>query len=118
MADLFASGRIVDLILGLVALEALILLALRARTRRGPAPAQLLLNLASGAALMLALRASLVGAEWPPIAGWLAISFGAHLAELALRLRAGAPLPFGRTKRIRERGTTASRPAFNARSQN
>ena len=54
MAALFASGRIVDAILVLVALEALGTPALapadRARARSGP----LLCNLASGAALMLA----------------------------------------------------------------
>ena len=55
MTELFASGRIVDAILVLVALEAAALLLWRRRTGRGPAPVPLLCNLASGAALMLAV---------------------------------------------------------------
>ncbi|MEH3116989.1 MAG: hypothetical protein PGN25_05090 [Methylorubrum populi] len=88
-ASLFASGRIVDAILVLVALEALLLLGLRMRLGRGPAAGALLSNLASGAALMLALRAALVGAVWPVVAGWLSAALLAHVAEMLLRFRAG-----------------------------
>ena len=87
MAALFVSGRIVDAILLLVAIEALVLLGVRARWGRGPAPMALLSNLASGAALMLALRAALTGAAWTGIAAWLIVALGAHLAELVLRFR-------------------------------
>ncbi|KAB1074794.1 hypothetical protein [Methylobacterium planeticum] len=87
MEALFASGRIIEIILGLVLFEAVALLAWRARTGRGPRARPLLLNLTSGASLMLALRASLVGAGWTVIAGWLALSFAAHLGELVLRFR-------------------------------
>jgi hypothetical protein len=90
MSELFASGRIIDLILVLVALEAAALLLWRARSGRGPAPVPLLCNLASGAALMLALRAALTGAAWPVIAGCLVGSLLAHATELGLRLGAGA----------------------------
>lgn len=89
-SELFASGRIIDGILVLVALEAAALLAWRARTGRGPAPIPLLCNLASGASLMLALRAALTGAAWPIVAAWLVASLVAHLSELGLRLRADA----------------------------
>lgn len=87
MADLFASGHIVDAILVLVGLEALLLLSLRARRGGGPAPASLLANLASGAALMLSLRAALTGAAWPAVAAWLSVALCAHLAEMTLRFR-------------------------------
>ncbi|PXW55031.1 hypothetical protein [Methylobacterium sp. B4] len=93
MAELFASGQIVDAILVLVGLEALLLLALRARRGGGPAPASLLANLASGAALMLSLRAALTGAAWPVVAGWLTVSLFAHLAEMTLRFRRAAEHP-------------------------
>ena len=93
MAELFASGQIVDAILVLVGLEALLLLALRARRGGGPAPASLLANLASGAALMLSLRAALTGAAWPVVAGWLTVSLIAHLAEMTLRFRRAAEYP-------------------------
>ncbi|AMB48161.1 MULTISPECIES: hypothetical protein [Methylobacteriaceae] len=86
-APLFASGRIVDAILVLVALEALLLLAVRARWGRGPAPGPLLSNLASGAALMLALRAALTGAAWPGVAAWMAAALAAHLTEMVIRFR-------------------------------
>ena len=93
MSELFASGRIIDAILVLVAIEAAFLLAWRARTGRGPAPIPLLCNLASGASLMLALRAALTGAAWP-VAACLIASLVAHLSELVLRFRADArPAP-------------------------
>jgi len=78
------SGRIVDLILLLVVLEALGL-AWWLRGRGGILP--LLPNLAAGACLLLALRAALVGAGWPWIAAPLAASLAAHLADLGTRLR-------------------------------
>lgn len=87
LAPLFASGRIVDAILVLVAVEALVLLGVRACWGRGPAPGALLINLASGVALMLALRAALTGAAWPGVAAWLIAALAAHLAEMTLRFR-------------------------------
>ena len=85
-ASAFASGRIVDGILLLVAGEALVL-AWLAR-RGGPPLASLLVNLASGAALMLALRAALAGSGWAAVAAWMLAGLLAHLADLALRFRA------------------------------
>lgn len=87
MAELFASGRIVDLIVALVVLEAGLLLVLRARRGRGPSAGALLSNLAAGAALMLAVRAALTGADWPLVAAWLIAALVAHLAEMAIRFR-------------------------------
>ena len=86
MSGLFASGRIVDLILALTVLEWLLLTAYRRRTGRGPAPAPLLANLLAGICLLLAVRAALVDAWW----GWLALCLAeprwlAHLADLRLR---------------------------------
>jgi hypothetical protein len=86
-APLFASGRIVDAILVLVVVEALALLGMRTRWGRGPAPGALLSNLASGAALMLSLRAALTGTAWPGIAVWLTAALAAHLAEMVIRFR-------------------------------
>ena len=83
MSELFASGRIVDLILGLVAVEALALVALG--RRRGIAGLDVAAALLPGVALMLALRAALTGAWWAWVAAWLAASLVAHLADLARR---------------------------------
>lgn len=87
MSWLFASGRIVDLVLGLVALEAVLLVSYRRRSGRGVAVAELLAFLFAGACLLLALRAALVGASWEWVAAPLAGSFAAHVADLRLRWR-------------------------------
>ncbi len=85
MADLFAGGLIVDLILGLTLVEALVLAAYHRRTGRGVAPTPLVANLLAGAFLLLALRASLASAGWAWIAACLAGSLVAHLSDLRAR---------------------------------
>lgn len=86
LAELFASGRAIDWILVLMAVEAVTLLLYRARTGRGVAPLPLLANLAAGACLLLALRAALTGSA--PILMWLllGVALVAHLLDLLLRL--------------------------------
>lgn len=86
MADLFSSGRIVDFILGIVALEIIVLALLRARTRYGPPLGDIIPNLLSGACLLMALRCALTGTSWLWPALWLAAAFAAHLADLARRI--------------------------------
>jgi hypothetical protein len=85
VADLFASGRMVELIIGLAVLEGLLLAAYRVKTGRGIAPRALLTNLAAGICLLFALRGALTGAGWPILALWLSAALVAHLADLALR---------------------------------
>ena len=85
MADFFASGRVVDMVLAIVVIETLGLVAWRLRTRGGLPVAALVLNLLSGAALMLALRAALVQAGWVWVAVPLCASFAVHLVDLAAR---------------------------------
>ena len=87
MADLFASGRLVDLILLLVVIEASGLLLYWRTTGRGVAPFDLLPNLCAGAFLLLALRATLAGAGWMPTSGCLAAAGLAHLVDLYRRWR-------------------------------
>jgi hypothetical protein len=88
MASLFESGRIVELIVAAMALEALVFAALHLRGRLRVPVAGLLLNLAAGACLLLALRTVLVGADWRVAGAWLAAAGLAHLGDLGLRLRA------------------------------
>lgn len=80
-------GSLLDLILAGVVVEALVLLALRRRSGRGPAPAALVASLAAGASLMLAVRLALSaqGAAWIPAC--LLIALLAHLVDLGLRWR-------------------------------
>ena len=106
MDALFASGRIIDAVLLLVAVEASILAWIG--RRRGLPLASLLANLASGAALMLALRAALVGAGWIAVAGWMLAGLIAHLADLSLRFRAAT----AQRRTPAKTGTTPQTAAF------
>jgi hypothetical protein len=87
MESLFASGRIVDLILLFMVVEAILLLAYRWRTGRGPVATDLLVTLLAGSTLLLALRAALVGASTPWIGACLLASLVAHLIDLRRRWR-------------------------------
>ncbi|WP_271078470.1 hypothetical protein [Aurantiacibacter sp. MUD61] len=75
----FASGHAVDLVLAVLALEFVWL------WRRGRNALDTFLMLLPAALILLALRAALIGAEWYWIAAFLALSFPAHLADLARR---------------------------------
>lgn len=83
--ELIASGRIVDLILGLVGLQFVAILAYRRVTGRGPAAPDVAFSLLAGAGLLLALRASLTGGGWLWIALFLVVALVAHLVDLARR---------------------------------
>lgn len=85
MADFFASGRVADLLLAVLALEGAALAAYRRLTGRGPGLRRLAPFLVAGGCLALALRGALVGAGWPWIALALLGALVAHLADLALR---------------------------------
>ena len=82
MSELFASGRIVDIILALTAAEAVFLVLHHRITGRGPAPTAFLGTLLSGVGLMLALRGALAGASWEWIALWLLAALAAHVGDL------------------------------------
>lgn len=83
--ELIASGRIVDLILGLVVVQFVVLVAYRRTTGRGPAAADIAFSLLAGAGLLLALRAALTASGWTSIAAYLGLALVAHLADLARR---------------------------------
>ena len=87
LAELFASGRIADLILALVVLEAAALLLFYRVTGRGVPARQLLPNLAAGATLVLALRSALLEQPWSVTALWLLLALIAHAADLLARWR-------------------------------
>jgi hypothetical protein len=87
MAEMFASGRLVDLILVIVAIEAVYLLVYWRSTGCGVSPGDLLPNLCAGALLLLALRLSLVGEGWKLSCGSLAAAGVAHLVDLKRRWR-------------------------------
>jgi hypothetical protein len=80
VAGFFSSGHAVDLVLLVLLVEGLIL------WRRGKArPLSILFALLPAAFLLLAARNALVGGPWHITALLLALSFPAHLADLARR---------------------------------
>jgi hypothetical protein len=87
MAELFASGRAVDLILLLMVLEALGLTVLWRLCACGLPPRALLVILASGGCLLLAVRAAFTHALWVWVAPFLTASLAVHLIDLRLRWR-------------------------------
>ena len=80
------SGQLLDLIILLITLEAGALMMLRQRFDNIPPIKDLLPNLLSGAALMLALRFALTDAGWLPVAACLGCALLAHIADLQRRL--------------------------------
>lgn len=84
---MFASGRLVDLVLVVVVIEAAVLLIYWSRARRGIAPRDLLPNLFAGVCLLLALRATLAGSGWMLPSLFLAAAGLAHLTDIAQRWR-------------------------------
>jgi hypothetical protein len=85
MAELLLSGRLIDIILLLVALEIFLLRSLR--SRGAPPVVALLPNLLAGACLLLALRLALGQASWVWLALALVASLVAHLMDLRQRWR-------------------------------
>jgi hypothetical protein len=75
----FASGHAVDLVLAVLALEAVWLIASRKSL------VDVLVMLLPAALILLGLRAALAGMAWPWIAAPLALSFPAHLLDLRRR---------------------------------
>ncbi len=71
-----------EIIAALVLVEALVLVLLHRWRGWGVAPRLILPRLLAGLALMLALRAALLQADWPEISLWLSLAGLAHLLDL------------------------------------
>lgn len=76
----FASGHAADLVLAVLAIEAVWL------RMRGWAVVKVVGLIAPAVFIVLALRAALVGAAWWWVAGLLALSLPVHLMDLKARL--------------------------------
>ncbi len=79
MAELFASGHAVDIVLAVIAIEALMLIA------RRRSAATVVLALSPGVLMLVAVRAALVGSGWYVVALALAASLPVHLLDLRRR---------------------------------
>jgi hypothetical protein len=87
MAELFASGRVVDGILLLMLIELIALTWWGRISGRGTSMIELGASLGAGAALLLALRCALLGEPWQRIAPWLIAALVAHLIDAACRCK-------------------------------
>lgn len=79
MEEFFTSGRAVDVVLAVLAIEALWL------KWRGNGWADILPALVPAVLMMIALRAALTGMDWPYISLPLAAAFPVHLYDLHRR---------------------------------
>ncbi len=85
LQSLFQSGRVADILLAVMAIEAALLIGYRVAKGRGFAVPYVITNLIAGVFLVLALRSALTDAPW----GWTALSLAAagiaHAVDLAVR---------------------------------
>ncbi|MFO1121162.1 MAG: hypothetical protein U1F47_02395 [Hyphomicrobiales bacterium] len=105
MAEFLNSGRLADVILVLLAGECIVVSIYLSGTGRRSQLGGFLAMMASGAALVVALRTALTGGSWAVIIVALLISLVAHLADLVIRLR-------GRS--MGENGSGTSSPLRNS----
>jgi hypothetical protein len=87
MSELLTNGGIFGFILGLMLLEAAVLIVYFRRTGAGIAPLDLLINFLSGIGLLLAIVAVLAKAPPLYIALFLATSLLSHVTDLSRRWR-------------------------------
>jgi len=87
VAELFASGRMVDIILVLMVAQGLAIIGLRKLGWAVITPQSYALNALPGACLLLALRGALVDATWTLIAACLFAGLLMHWLELWQRAR-------------------------------
>lgn len=87
MAEWFASGLVVDVILALMVLQGLALHMLAKMGRQVLPLRDYLFNALPGAGLLLALRSALVDAHWQVIAACLLAALVCHWLELWHRTR-------------------------------
>ena len=79
MEEFFASGRAVDVVLAVLAIEAIWL------KFRGNMWADIIPALLPAVLMMLALRAALTGMAWPFVSVPLALAFPVHIYDLKRR---------------------------------
>jgi len=84
---LVVSGCIVDLILGLIAVEVLIVSWMARGRQSGLGGVDVLVNALAGVGILLALRTALSGGSWSSVAAWLGCALVAHFADLVRRWR-------------------------------
>ncbi len=87
LQGLVESGRIVDIMLAVIAVEVVVLVGYRLVKQRGLSIASIVLNVGAGGSLMVALKLLYDGAAWQLIAAALVASAVFHTGDLAYRWR-------------------------------
>jgi hypothetical protein len=87
LPEWLAGTSLIDIVIAITLLEGLALAAYHRHTGGGLAPGAFMPNLASGLALMLALRAGQTAAGWEWVALGLLASGLAHVVDLRRRWR-------------------------------
>lgn len=85
LEQFYQGTLVVDIAIGFISLEALLLWVFHQWTGRGLALADCVLTIVSGACLMLALRCALTPGGWPGMALFLVAAGIAHGADLRRR---------------------------------
>jgi hypothetical protein len=85
LSTAITSGRLVELIVVLMLVEAALLLWWRWRSGGGVPATGSIAMIGAGICLMLALRAALTGAGAGGVAIWLMLALVAHVGDLAAR---------------------------------
>jgi len=81
------ASLLVDVALGVMVLELLVVILVRGRNGRGPDPLDITASLTAGGALLIGLHFSLAGRAWPAVALCLLVSLAGHLWDLRRRWR-------------------------------
>ena len=87
LEQFYQGPLVVDIAIGFITLESLLLWVFHKWTGRGLALADCMLTILSGACLMLALRCALTPEGWPGMALFLIAAGIAHGADLRARWR-------------------------------
>ena len=87
LQELVESGRIVDIMLVVIALEIAALIGYRVVTGKGLSVPSIILNVGAGGSLMVALKLLYDGVGWQLIAAALVASLFFHTGDLVYRWR-------------------------------
>ncbi|MEO0616192.1 MAG: hypothetical protein AAFY69_08645 [Pseudomonadota bacterium] len=87
LQQLVESGRIVDIMLVVIALEIVALIGYRVVTGKGLSVLSIILNVGAGGSLMVALKLLYDGVGWQLIAAALVASLCFHTGDLVYRWR-------------------------------
>ena len=96
ISTFFVDGKIADLVLAVMLVEALVLVAISRRAQSTLSATSIVLALLPGFFLVLALRAALVHAQWFWIALALTGALITHLIDMRMRFQSRAALSLSR----------------------